>query len=588
MTYGGDDGRLKYSFVVHPGADPSRIRLALSGADSVAVNGAGELEVRTKQFTLVDDAPYAYQEAGGKEIEVESAHALISAPGAAEFGYSVGAYDRTSTLVIDPASFVYAGFLGAGSDDRGLGIAVDASGNAYVTGQTLDVMFGDLDAYVAKIGPGGALVYFSVFGGTQNDAGFDVAVDAAGDAYVTGATSSGNYPGVMGPDLSYNGGFSDVLISKLAPNGATFVYSGFLGGLGVDFGEGIAVDASGSAYVEGPVASNENSFPVTVGPDKSYNGGAYDTFVAKVKPVPSSTTVTRNYEYCGFIGGSGEDAGDFGGFITDGHVAVDGSGALYVSGMTLSNEATFPAGRGFRHMAGFDQTQNGDWDAYAVKVAPSGRKLEYATFLGGIGQDVAFGMKVDGAGNAYFTGLTESDQTTFPVVVGPDLTYNGGDAQGGDGFVAKLAADGNSLAYCGYIGGSDVDGGFGVALQPNGALTVIGYTESSEATFPEVSGPDLTFNGAGADIGDAFVARVKPVPNGATPESNYDFCGYVGGSGNDQAFWVALDAAGAAYVVGDTESTEATFPDGDGLGALPGPDSTENGGTDAFVVKVTP
>jgi hypothetical protein len=209
-------------------------------------------------------------------------------------------------------ALVYAGFLGGSNYDLGYDIAVDASGSAYVTGWTYSSDFpavvgpdlsynGDWDAFVAKVNPSGtALVYAGFLGGWGQDLGYDIAVDASGSAYVTGETLSSDFPAVVGPDTSYNGSF-DAFVAKVNPDGTALVYAGFLGGSGADWGRGIAVDASGNAYVTGGTWSRD--FPAVVGPDTSHNGYG-DAFVAKVNPDGTALV------YAGFLGGSGNDGGE--------------------------------------------------------------------------------------------------------------------------------------------------------------------------------------------------------------------------------------------------------------------------------------
>lgn len=597
LVYSGTVNQLKSAFLVKPGADLEQIRLAYRGATAVWVDEAGELEVSTPVRRFHDGKPYVYQEIDGRRVEVSASFALKgtgssdthrSPLASYEYGFRVGSYDHSRPLVLDPAIFLYATYIGGGGDDRGLGIAVDSSGNAYVTGQTPTFANG-VDAFVAKINAAGTgLVYLDLIGGVSFDAGFDIAVDGAGNAYVTGATSSDEFtfPVFGGPDLTYNGGGSDAFVAKINAAGTALVYSGYIGGSGFDFAEGIALDSSGNAYVEGPTNSSESTFPVTVGPDLTANG-RFDIFVTKVKAIPNNPVVTNNFGYCGYIGGAGDDIGIFGRFATSGHIAVDASGNAYISGMTESDETSFPNGNGFASLPGLpgpDQTHNGQSDAFVVKVKADGTGLVYAGYIGGRADDFGFGMAVDGAGNAYLTGNTKSSEATFPVIGGPDLTYNGGT----DAFVAKVKADGTGLVYCGYIGGSKFDQGLGLALDSFGNVYVIGHTHSSEGTFPVIGGPDLTYNGLHSH-GDAFVVKVKAVPNDPVVTNNFVYCSYIGGAGEDAAFWVAVDSLGNAYVVGDTESDETTFPNGNGLGSLPGlpgPDQTHNGGSDAFVVKI--
>jgi len=324
------------------------------------------------------------------------------------------------------------------------------------------------------------------------------------------------------------------------------VYCGFIGGSGLDYGDGIAVDGSGNAYVTGFTHSDEATFPVTVGPDLTYNGGFGDAFVAKV------SADGKELVYCGYIGGSGDDFG------TD--IAVDGSGNAYVTGRAESDERTFPV------TVGPDLTYNGGGDAFVAKVNAAGTGLVYCGFIGGRGTDYGYGIAVDGSGNAYVTGWTESNETTFPVTVGPDLTYNGA----GDAFVAKVDASGTGLVYCGYIGGSSIVEGWGIAVDGSGNAYVTGRTSSDEKTFPVTVGPDLMHNGKR----DAFVAKVNTAGTGLV------YCGYIGGVKGDWGKGIAVDGSGNTYVTGGTASNEKTFP------VAVRPDLTYNGGGDAFVAKV--
>src|SRR3990172_283412 len=320
----------------------------------------------------------------------------------------------------------------------------------------------------------------------------------------------------------------------------TLAYAGYIGGNGDDRGAAIAVDSAGTAYVTGLTFSDQASFPVTVGPDLSYNGNI-DAFVAKVNPAGTALV------YAGYIGGNGNDQGA--------GIAVDSTGNAYVTGSTESTEFTFPV------LVGPDLTHNGTFDAFVAKVNPAGTELVYAGYIGGSGLlDAGAGIAVDSAGNAYVTGYTYSTEASFPVTVGPDLTHNGG---GADAFVAKVNPAGTVLVYAGYIGGSGGDFGTGIAVDSAGDAYVTGYTESTEASFPVLGGPDLTFNGG---TFDAFVAKVNPAGTVLV------YAGYIGGSGEDFGTGIAVDSAGHAYVTGYTESTEASFP------VLGGPDLTFNGG----------
>ncbi len=365
LVFSGTANRLKYSFLVKPGADPARVRLAYRGVKGVRLNEAGQLEVETPAGGFEDDKPYAYQQVEGRRVGIKVAYALdrASPGGSHRYGFALATYDRSKPLVIDPAVLAYAGYIGGSGDDLGLGIAVDSSGSAYITGYTssTEATFpetagpdltsnGFTDAFVAKVNPlGTALVYCGYIGGSDEDQGNGIAVDSSGNAYVTGSTASTfqTFPVTVGPDLHDNGG-SDAFVAKVNAAGTALVYCGYIGGNNDDFGYGIAVDSSGNAYVTGQTLSTQATFPVTIGPDLTANGDS-DVFVAKVNAAGTALL------YCGYIGGSGFDIGR--------GIAVDSSGNAYVTGSTVSTEATFPVA------VGPDLTNNGGTDdAFVVKI----------------------------------------------------------------------------------------------------------------------------------------------------------------------------------------------------------------------------
>jgi hypothetical protein len=310
-------------------------------------------------------------------------------------------------------------------------------------------------------------------------------------------------------------------------------YSTFLGGAGVDVGQAIAVDNSGAAYVAGYTTSGD--FPTAGAYDATQNG-SYDVFVTKLSPDGSALV------YSTFLGGSGEDYA-FG-------IAVDGTGAAYVTGYTFSP--------GFPTSGAYDDTYGDDGDAFVSKLSAGGNVLLYSTFLGGSGEDVAYGIAVDGGGAAYVTGSTAS--ADFPAA-GFDTTFNGVS----DAFVTKLSAGGNQLAYSTFLGGSSLDHGTGIALEETLAY-VTGNTASAD--FPAGGGYDSTHNGSY----DAFVTLVR-----ATGDSLL-YSTFVGGSDSDEAQAIAVSARGEAHVTGHTAS--ANFPTESAY------DGTHNGALDAFVVKL--
>jgi hypothetical protein len=570
LEYLGTVSELKYQFVVRPGADPSQIRLAYRGAE-VAIGEAGALEVSTPAGGFQDGAPYAYQELGaGEQVQVEVSYEFPRASHEAAYGFHIGAYDPSRVLVLDPVVLFSCGYIGGSLDDEACGIAVDSEGNVYVTGHTDSTAGsfpekvgpdlthnGDRDAFVAKVRAGGAsLAYCGYIGGLQDDEGKDVAVDSEGRAHVTGfaqSTQTDGFPVTVGPDLSQNGSL-DAFVARVSADGTSLEYCGYIGGDAADSGYGIALGGSGCAYIAGSTTSHEGSFPVTIGPDLSYNGRT-DAFVAKVR------SDGMGLLYCGYLGGSGDDC--------PWDIAVSSAGRAYAVGRTDSSET-----EGFPVKVGPDLNHNGYDDAFVAKVRADGTGLVYCGYVGGSREDCAYGVALDSAGCAYMTGTTFSSPAQgFPVSVGPELTYDGEM----DVFVAKVESTGTALAYCGYIGGSLGEAAEGIAVDGDGCAYVCGGTQSSELEgFPVVGGPDLTHNGSA----DAFVAKVR------ADGTWFDYCSYIGGASSDFGADVALEQVGddyAAHIAGSTRSSET-----EGFPVTLGPDLSHNDGLDAFVARVGP
>ena len=418
LVYAGEVQGLKYRFVVAPGADPGRIRLAYRGAD-VQLNDRGQLDVSTPFGGFQDARPAAYQEVEGDRVEVAAEFLLEPDKDRRTFGFQLGTYDPSLPLVVDPALVVYAGYIG----------------------------------------------------GDRVDGARDVAVDAEGNVYVAGFTSSSHtsFPVAAGPDTTFNSD-QDAFVAKVTADGTALIYAGYIGGSGSDIANGIAVDNDGNAYVTGSTESGAASFPVTVGPNLVYGGGTTDAFVAKVNAAGTALV------YAGFVGGSESDSAA--------GITVDSEGHAYVVGDTFSPEASFPA------QAGPDLTFNGVRDAFVTKVNPSGTALVYAGYIGGSQFDVASAVAVDAGGHAYVVGYTGSDEETFLTTAGPDLTFNGG---GQDAFIAKVDSSGGALEYAGYIGGAGFDFGRGVAVDAAGRAYIAGDTNSQEGSFPVAVGPDFDF-----------------------------------------------------------------------------------------------
>ncbi len=541
LSYGGRDRRLEYTFVVQPGADPRRIRLAYDGVERAAIDGRGQLELATPVVSFHDERPTAFQDIDGRRVPVEVAFELQGLRDQrVVYGFRLGRYDATRALVIDPAVLVYAGYVGGTGGSSGFAIAVHGD-SAFLVGATQstpaqdfplavgpDLTFnGNVDAYIAKVkADGSGLEYCGYIGGSSTEQAWGVAVDSLGYAYVTGVTSSTDFPVVGGLGTSFRGGPGDAFVVRVTPDGSALDYAGYIGGGGEDQGYGIAVDAGRNAYIAGYTTSDETTFPVTVGPDLKYHAGGGDAFVAKVNATGSAL------EYCGYIGGADTDQA-WG-------VGVDAFGSAYVVGSTYSDAKTFPV------VGGPKLTLAGGQDAFVAKVSPTGSSLVYSGYIGGALADAARGVAVDALGNAYVVGTTSSKADTFPVKVGPRTTKADVDQ---DAFIAKVDTLGG-LVYAGFVGGDHTDYGWAVGVDGSGSAYITGITNSPEATFPVLDGPQMTLGG---DY-DGYIAKVKP------DGSALEYCSYMGGSGFDRSWGIAVSPSGDAYLGGDTDSKENSFP----------------------------
>jgi hypothetical protein len=558
LVYYGNQRQLEYDFIVKPGADYREIALRFDGADKVEIDRNGELVLQIGGEQVRQHRPVIYQEENGERLVVAGNYTFKSSR---EVGFEVGAYDESRPLVIDPV-LLYSTYLGgSNSSEIANDIAIDAAGNAYVTGQTTSADFpitpgafdttfngGTFDAFVTKLNPSGsALVYSTYLGGSGGgistgpfDQGFGIAVDAGGNVYITGVTNSTDFPTTPGAfDTTFNGQ-ADAFITKLNPSGSALEYSTYLGGSGLahgDQGNSIAVDAAGNAYVIGTTSSAD--FPTTPGAfDTTLIGD--DAFVTKLNPSGSELV------YSTYLGSDNPDEGR--------DITIDAAGNAYVTGFAGSDN--FPITPG-----AFDTTFSGG-DAFVTKLNPSGSELIYSTYLGGSNGTSGNGIAVDAAGNAYVTGSTIS--TDFPTTPGAFDTTHGGSA---DAFVTKLNPSGSELVYSTYLGGNDLDQGFGIVVDAAGNAYVTGRTLSAD--FPTTPGAFDTTHGGSTD---AFVTKLNP------SGSELVYSTYLGGNTTDDANSIAVDAAGDAYVTGITGS--ADFP------TTPGAfDTTFNGG-DAFISKI--
>src|SRR5213593_2593929 len=336
LVYYGNQRQLEYDFVVSPGADPKAITLAFDGVDGAAIDGLGDLVLRADGGEVRLRKPFVYQDHDGQRAVIPTRYVLKAER---QVAFEVAAYDATKPLIIDPV-LAYSTYLGGSATDIGHGIAVDAAGNAYVTGDANSSDFpttlgafqptGRGPAFVTKLNATGSALAYSTYLGNGNGNASAIAVDAAGNAYVTGIAGP-NFPTTPGTfQTTPGGGLADAFVTKLDPTGSALVYSTYLGGSSTDDGHGIAVDPNCSvncnAYVTGETASRD--FPTTPGAAQTTFGGVgligFDAFVTKLNPTGSALV------YSTYLGGSVDDSG-FG-------IAVDAAGNAYVTGLTTSSD----------------------------------------------------------------------------------------------------------------------------------------------------------------------------------------------------------------------------------------------------------
>jgi len=534
----GNPSDIEFDFLLAPGADPHRIRLRFEGATAVEPGANGELVVHAGEHHLRFRAPRIYQRHQGQEQIVSGGFVLRSG---GDVGFSIGPYDSSAPLLIDPV-LDYSTFLGGNANEGAHGIAVDASGAAYITGWTQsNDIFDRGSVFVVKVNPGGTRFdYVSFIGGTDLDQGLGIAVDGAGNAYVVGYTTSADFP-VANPVQPTLRGFSDAFVFKLNPAGDRLLYATYLGGSDgeintfpiasiVAAGAGIAVDDAGHAYVVGSTASTD--FPATANAfqralaDMDPFAVREDAFVAKL------AADGRSLVYSSYLGGSGRDRGLA--------IAVDATGQAHVTGATAA--ANFPAVKAL-----VSRRIGAGEIPFVSKISASGSELLYSTGLVGNGQ--GNGIAVDSAGAIYVGGMSRGGLPTTPGVF-QDQPHP---STGEDGFVLKLSPAGDSVLYSTYLGGANADAVRALALQGRQA-TVVGGTRSS---------PDRVIAGSGFPLRNALQTNdfgldenVFVVQLNETGDAIYSTT--LGGSLDDVARAVAVDGHGAVFVAGDSESTD--FP----------------------------
>jgi hypothetical protein len=568
----GIEKQIEYDWIVKPGGNPGDIRFEYKNVKGTRIDNQGNLIIETDFGELMHKKPVSYQRrtAHSAERKAQSAcsnerrdvNVTFKKIGENTYGFELGEYDKSRELIIDPVVLAYSTYLGGDADETGMGIAVDNSGCAYVTGYTWSSDFPtrnqyqsvqpELDVFVAKIDTtqtgASSLIYSTYLGGISFDRGHAIAVDSSGYVYVTGSTQSSDFP-ILNQYQSDQGA-TDAFVAKIdtTQNGvSSLIYSTYLGGNDGDSGQGIAVDNSGYAYVTGFTYSSD--FP-TLNPYQTDQPGI-DVFVTVID---TTQTGASGLIYSTYLGGASTDYG-YG-------IAVYSSRYVYVTGYTYSTD--FPIlnpcqadfGGGYDvFVTGIDTTQTGV------------SSLIYSTYLGGTGADYGYAIAVDNKRNAYVTGRTTS--TDFPTR-NPYQADFGGDY---DAIVAKIDTTqkgGSCLIYSTYLGGPEYDVGFGIALDSRRYAYVTGLTGSPD--FPTLNPYQL--DPGDGDL-DAFVTKIDTTRNGAL---SFIYSTYLGGGRKDVGEGIAVDKRGNAYVIGFTQSTD--FP-------IINQYQKAQTGNDAFVTKIT-
>ena len=504
LTFYGNQRRLEYDFVVAPGANPNTIRLQFHGMDRMRLDRSGELRLQTAAGEVHLDRPVLYQEnADGTHAPVQGSFAIAKN----EVFLKIGDYDKTKSLVIDPV-LTYATFLGG-------------------TGNENNFADGKSGSYLSAI-----------------------AVGPDGSAYVTGITTSADFPTTTGAyKPTYTSG-NTMFVTKFNAGGTGLTYSTYLGGTGADTPDAIAVDSSGNVYIAGSTQSS--NFPVTTGAIQSAPLSTNTGFVTKLNANGSALVFST------YLGGT---------LVTElTGLAIDAASHVFVTG--LDNKG-FPTTTG-----AFQTTVPGQENVVVAELQNDGKSLLYGTYIGGERVDIPRGIALDASGNAYIGGYTNS--TTFPIVPASGaLQKTIGNTDGTtDGFVVKLNPTGTALVYSTYLGGSASDQINAIAVDASGSAYVAGQTASTN--FPVVAPVQST----NAGNGDVFVAKLS------SAGTSLSYSTYLGGKNPDFATGIVVDSLGDAYVGGITGSTAgaAQFPT---LFPIPLPDPGQLV-TAAFVTEYNP
>jgi hypothetical protein len=552
LVYHGQGGHLEYDFVVAPGADIGSIRVAFDNVEDARVNHQGDLVLTVDGHDVIHRRPRVFQDNHGHRTELGSAYVILPNR---EIAFNVSGRDSSQTTIIDPV-LDYSAFEGGTGYDEGKDIAVDGSGNIYITGNTYNfpvsanafqaTVGGMQDAFVMKLAPDGSVRYATYLGGTLNDYAFGIAVDGNGNAYVTGQTY-GYFPVKKAVQAKVAGDY-DAFLAKLTTTG-DLDYSTYIGGTGYDAPRAVAVDTAGNAYITGVTVSND----LKGATQRTSSRIDSDAFVARLSSDGSSLFTT-------YVGDPGVDETGYG-------IAIDPSGTAHITG-TGTVHVTGTLNPGVYNGCEPNRTLPSSADVFVATVTSAGAVSIKRFNASGV--NCATGIALDPTGNTFVVGYTSL--TSFPTKNAYAASYLGGAY---DAFVSKLASDG-SFIYSTFFGSSGTDFGRGIAVDSAGDAYITGEI-SYPSTYASATNKLPVPNAFQTDFAggtDGFLAKFDPT--GALLYSSY-----VGGTGDDSAYAVAVDGAGNAYLTGSTSSNQ--FP------ALTGAPTHASGSTwqpDAFVAIV--
>lgn len=551
LLHYGNQQQLEYDFEVAPEADPQLIAMQFRGADQLHLRqDTGELIIEMGDVELRQPRPLIYQMIGGHRRLISGDYDLRDAT---TLGFVIGEYDHKLPLIIDPV-VSYSKLFGGSGDDTFWALALDSDGNVYIAGETLSpnlasagafqtnlagVLSGHGDVVVSKLNNQGAFTadgYSTYIGGIADDAALALAVDGAGNAFVTGYTGSTDFPtrfpiqtNIMGTATPFPAPPLDLFVAKINPSGSNLVFSTFYGGSQDELGVGIALDANTNVYVVGRTSSS--NFPTANTIWTNLSGGT-DGFVLNLDATGTNVLYSR------YLGGAGND------FARD--VVVNLSGNPVVVGYTSSTN--FPVTtNAVQHF--LNQTTNLSYvdDAFVSELDAASGALIHSTFLGGTNQDRAIRAAVDPAGAIYVAGLSLSGDfprtsTNFYTTVVSNSTY-------ADVFVVKLNPTQTNLDYSITFGGSARDQVWDIAVDTLGRASVVGETLSVDFPTSSLNG---ILGGTNAGGTDAFIAQINSAGNAFT------YAALMGSPAEDAGYGVTVDSGGNAYFVGRTASEK--FP----------------------------